>query len=357
MPNLVFALRHRFYFDYLLSNALLVQLEHALAGQPASTFVDWMLRQHVADSFSTCLDFLPWHTRVAKDGVARFSEFFAQETGFDEVLGSYLASLALAVFLRRDVGEGERLVSRLRLDHKADAEILLVKELLPNEVSQLTVAYCSFPQLILEGMDLRSVKLDSCEFKRLRLCDMTISESTFGIDTPQLELTGKVTFSRCCLDVRGEIGVAEDAEVRLFECQLSDGTFLTFRASASVGRNVLLSHCKRMEVTRPEERGPTNGRRFVNKLMVLLRKEGHAQFGVYYFKLRAMTPGTDEQFAAAVDILESAGIVRKVGDMVLVTKSGMGEMYDPRLMGGNGYDSKAEFWNSVVHDLDSIIGT
>ncbi len=99
----------------------------------------------------------------------------------------------------------------------------------------------------------------------------------------------------------------------------------------------------------------STGRRFINKLMALVRKEGHREFAVYEYKLRDRTPGTDIQFARAIQFLEQRGCLAKRGSMVMMAQEGAEHMFQPKLSGAVGYEGQARYWDPLVRGLDEIL--
>ena len=92
-----------------------------------------------------------------------------------------------------------------------------------------------------------------------------------------------------------------------------------------------------------------------NRLMSIVRRDGHNEFGVYIFKLRDRTPGTDSQFDLALDLLKERCVVRQEGPMILMTSDGESAMYHPRLVGQAKYDPNDVYWEPLVTELDKIL--
>jgi hypothetical protein len=357
--DLVFALRHRFYFDYFLADALLGQITQALETRRSGGLVDWCMRHHVTDSFATCLDFLSWDSRVAVDGWRQLRDFLSGTDELDEVLASYLVSLGLAILLRRQGRGVEREVQLAQLAPKPQMEILLMNEFLPKELSHFKITSCTFPKVVLDSLDLANVDVESCDFVSLRIHGKPRAKVTHcrlsDVTCDQLVLDGTVTFSDTSLDIDGEVVVHDGARVDLFDCEMTDSVRSSFERARDGGARVTLQCPRTLAYEAPSIATRTPGRRFVNKLMSLLRKEGHAEFGVYYYKLRDRTPGTGAQFDRALSLLEHHGCLRKSGPIIEMTDVGAAHMYQHRMYGRPDYNAHDDYWGPIVRDLDYIL--
>jgi hypothetical protein len=357
--DLVFALRHRFYFEYFLADALLEQIERALAAGQGSEVVEWCLSHHVGGTFAGCLDFLAWDPRIGQEGAARLRDFFTSDGERDEVLASYLMALSLAVFLRRQVPGRERPIERVQFAPDPKLELLIMKEFLPNEINHLGVALCSFPSTTVDSLDLTDVHVESCDFAGLRICGTPRARITrcslVEVECGLLSLEGTIVFADCELDIEGDILVEEGAHIEIYNCGMTDSVLRAFEEARQMGSEVVIVEPRRIEKAPAQPTRQTPGRRFVNKLMSLLRKEGHSEFGVYLYKLRDRTPGTDEDFDRALNVLKQRGCVETRGPMVFMTPAGEAEMYQPRLLGQAEYDPHDEYWEPLVRELDTIM--
>jgi hypothetical protein len=359
--DLVFALRHRFYFDYFVADALIEQLELALSAKSGEGFVNWCMTHHVSDAFATSLDFLSWDTRVTRSGVERLNSYFAEQ-GVDPVLSSYLCSLALSIFLRHGYSQNERQAGYLQFAKTLDSEILLVKEFLPKELSDFGIVSSSFPTLILDGVDLRNVEIVSSDFQSFQISGnpSKITNCVFSdVDCKELRLSGNVIFTGTVLDIDGAVVILPTTRVEMYNCTVAAALQKQLQSAQSAGTDIRMNNVTVLEV--PSEPSPTRmsrtvGRRFVNKLMTLLRKEGHSDFAVLQDKLRTKTPGTDSQFAEAVRILIDRGCIERSGAMLVMSEVGASHMYRPQFMGRPGYDAHESYWDPIVRELDGVLG-
>ena len=92
----------------------------------------------------------------------------------------------------------------------------------------------------------------------------------------------------------------------------------------------------------------------MNRLMSLLRKEGHSEFGVFLHKLRNKAPGIDQEFSRGLDLLTGKGCVETRGEFVFMTPHSVTNMYQPRLLGRPDYDPHDEYWEPIISDLDRV---
>lgn len=356
--DLVFALRHRFYFDYFLADALLEETQRALGGGLGSDLVNWCLQHHVGGPFDGCLDFLAWDPRIAREGIDRLRDFFRSQAPMDDVLASYLLSLSLAIFLRRRLPEGNRLMELGQFAPRPDLELLLMEEFLPDDLGNFTLSSCSFPLLTI-SISLSDLNVESCDFQAIRIIGRPSAKIARchieDVECAELRIEGNVTFADTHMDFEGSIAVADGARVELYNCRLSEPVFEAFEQARAAGADVKLANVSKIERAAIVDTKLSPGRRFVNKLMSLVRKEGHSEFAVYYYKFRDRTPGEDHQFSAAMDILKRHEIVEERGPMVMMAPVGVPEMYRPQLVGQPGYDSHDPFWEPIVKELDAIL--
>ncbi len=198
--GLVFAFRHRFYFDYFLADALLEQIDAALQTESGAQLINWCITHNIAGAFATCLDFLATSPKVLQEGLPRLTELLSSES--DEVLAGYLLSLGLALFLRRRVAITERTLERLSFDQHPELEILMSHDFLPKQISDLRVISCSFPRLIIDSLDFARVEFDSCDFSQCTLAGaLRITDSKFlNVEAETLVLSGNITFQDSVLD-------------------------------------------------------------------------------------------------------------------------------------------------------------
>lgn len=141
--------------------------------------------------------------------------------------------------------------------------------------------------------------------------------------------------------------IDEGGKVELYRCEVSQELRSALEEYASFGR-ARLSDVKVLETPAMPPVRFTPGQRFINRLMVLLRKEGHKEFGVYECKLRDRTPGSDEQFQAAVEYLSEQGCLCRERPMIIMTDERAAHMYLPKLVFQQGYNSHESYWQPIV---------
>lgn len=356
-PDLVFAFRHRMFFEYFLADALLTQLDLALRTGQAEPFMDWCQIHHVYDRFASCLDFLLWDTRVVREGVDRMLTFMREAGESDDILASYLISLAFALYLRR----GERApVDGISFASFANWELLLVREMLPDSLFGFNIRACSFPRLVIDGIQINDAEVESCDFEALRIvssefcrCRMT------DVECKQLRLGKIVKFYDCTLDLdveEGNLILEAEASLELHNCSVSPSVSNALAEYASAGAKVTLDRISTLQPPPEPFVSLPRGRRFIDKLMKLLRRAGHAEFAVYEYKLRSRTPGTEMQFGKALDCLASHGCIEKRKAMIVMTPEGSQHMYQPKLTASPTYETHEEYWAPIVAMLDNILG-
>jgi hypothetical protein len=355
--DLVFALRHRAYFDYFLSDALVDQLERALSSRNVQYFMEWCRQHHVYDDFGTCLDFLLWDPRVVKDGMDSLFSFLKSAKKEDDVLAGHLVSLALTLFLRRGEHRDGTAIEGMTFAPFADWELLLVREMLPESVSHLIVRSCSFPDFTIDRMSLRYTEIESVDFETLRVVSSHFTQSRLvGIECGRLCFTGTVIFSECSLDIAtGCITIEPGSKVEFYDCEMNESLHQALCKDESVMGGVKQSNTT-VRCQAPGPPGPPDrGYRFITKLMRLLRREGRAEFAVYEYKLRDRTPGTDEQYAAAMSCLVKHGCVEKRRQMVVMTDEGARHMYPVYSEPEVDYEAHKEYWGPIVDELNEIL--
>lgn len=357
--DLVFALRHRFYFDYFLADALLTEIQRAMMTGHGDELMDWCLDHHVGGPFDGCLDFLAWDPRVGREGVERLRQFFKSGQEVDDVLASYLLSLSLAVFLRRRVPGRARAIDFAQFAPARDIEFVLAREFLPEELSDFSVHSCSFPVVTLDSFDVTNVTVESCDFQSLRIIGSPRSRISrchlIDVECELLTFDGTIALSETELDVEGDIVVGEGARVELYNCALGERVERSLEEARAAGADIIIKSPKPLERLPSFVTTQSPGRRFVSRLMSLLRKEGHTEFAVYMYKLRDRTPGTDPQFSEALEVLQRRGVVYVIGPMVLMTPQGAAEMYQPRLFNKPDYDPHDDCWKPIIEELDEVL--
>jgi hypothetical protein len=377
--DLVFATRHRAYFDYLLAEALLEKLAEALASLHAdigADFVWWCLDHHIFEHdertegppFASCLDFILWHrsglVAIAPSVDAFLERVAADPSGvtIDADLGSYLSSLALALLLRfvERTGVSGAIIGR---DFASETEWRLTLE--PNIVPLvIDVAFerCSFPSLDLAHVDMTDVRVLDCDCRYLRLSDATIRHTDLEIALEHFVIDGRVSLDNCRVAIEPRaagtdwLRLAPTAQVTLRNCRLTSPVFSMFeQASRSLPHAVTMVDCVE------EEEGivqgpPTKGQFFVNRLMSLVRKHGHQEYAVFKPKLRGLTPTTSGSFEAAIAVLERHGAVTSGSNMVYITGACEAQMYSGKNREGlRRYSDVSDYWDPIVKELDAVL--
>src|SRR5262249_12086734 len=146
--------RHRAYFDYLLADALLDQFQSVLAaGTPEArdAFIEWCLAHHIFERsdaaeaeppFASCIDFALWHRDSLNAALRLILTYFEGEE-VDDVFGSYVASLGLAVLLRVALRSGQVIVTGRSIAASSAATLELMENVVPA-ISGIAIRNCSF---------------------------------------------------------------------------------------------------------------------------------------------------------------------------------------------------------------------
>ena len=368
--ELVFATRHRAYFDYLLADALLQELADTLSRpgpDAAESFVLWCLEHHIFERFdrdeseppyASCLDFVLWHRESMERALELIDGLFQEPEALDATNASYIASLALAVSLRAGVQAGRTLI--------ADREFLVAKgplEVLPSVVPQISacdVERCSLPMVSLASVPLKDVTMTELDMLQLELADSSWTEVIMDdVEAEALAFRGTVHLSRCRLDLRvplEAISVDPGAELSASECQLSPALHEAIKRASELRPNsVRMNECQVIEEVTETEISP--GRLFLNKLLAVARRHGHNEYGVYDQKLRGVSNATKDNFADVIKVLVKHEIVVAPGAMIYLTDRAAEERYYGRQREGvRTFEDVAEFWSPVVEDLDRVLG-
>src|SRR5439155_16897050 len=113
---------------------------------------------------------------------------------------------------------------------------LLMKDFLPEDVSDLSMQLCSFPNLSIAGLELSDIAAEACDFKRLTVTDCRINQCKFReLECEELHLEGTVIFSGTTLDFECPVTIGLGAHVELNHCSVSDS--LRHQLEASVVRH------------------------------------------------------------------------------------------------------------------------
>jgi len=148
---------------------------------------------------------LAWDPRVADTGVRQLQDAFSQGSNMDDVLSSYVLSLAVAIFLRRRTPGRVRSLEMLQFAPDPDQEILLVNDFLPKAMSEVQLDSCSFPRITLEIPELTDITIQECDFRSLSLAGsprMKLTRCTVrNSEIKELKLSGHLVFEKSELDL------------------------------------------------------------------------------------------------------------------------------------------------------------
>lgn len=371
-PNLpddaVLVPRHRAYFDYLLADALLDQLNSmtSLDADERMSFVFWCLDHHIFEredqsegsAFAGCLDFVLWHRSGLLKATELLDSMFQPGNGVDQELASYVLTLGLALVLRSGA---RREGARVEMRDFAPAttwEIQVIDSIVPS-VAGLTVLRCSFPNLRLVDVSMRDVVIQDSDFAGLSVSDCAWSRVRFqDCVCSELKLDKRVRLTECTLDFDElqVLSMGPSLDLSLERCKLSPAVADRIREHAQLRPDIIrMTECEVLEPREEEAFSP--GRLFVNRLMTLLRRDGHEEFGVFLPKLRGLTRTTGATFPSAVRVLGTHGCTRIVGEILALTEEAAGHMYSGKgLEGQRRYEDVADYWDPVVTELDRLLG-
>lgn len=367
VDDLLFATRHRAYFDYLLADALLAELQTALRepnGSQREAFIDWCLAHHVFESpegteaeppFAGCLDFVLWHRDALDQAINLILEFFRSDE-VDDVLGSYLASLGLAVLLRSGQRSGRAILFDQSFGVSSQAQIHVMENVVPA-ISNLDVQNCSFGDLTMGESMVRDLNVLECDLHRLKIRGANIARADFDQCTVEnLTLAGTIHWSDSMIDLEASaIDIEPTAQVFMDRCEVHPELLKALEDAAHVRPDLLrIEKCKALEPVSISEQF-TKGRLFLNKLMSLSRRHGHEEFGVYSMKLRGRSGATADTYPRALQILQDAGVAT-ANDMVFLTKVGEEHRFAGKERPGlRPYEEVAEYWGPIVRQLDEVL--
>lgn len=368
--DLVFATRHRAYFDYLLSEELLAELQRSLTDggtEARQAFIEWCLAHHIFETqdgaeapFATCLDFALWHRPAVDQSLAALEVMFEPGEQPDDILASYVVSLALAVAMRATArGAGVRIAGKDFAPHDA-FELTLVESIVPA-VARVQVTQCTFPTVLVQGIAVRDSTILDCDFFSLSLTDTSlIGVELDGVKTKSLEIQGAVRLTDCVLDLDEEdefsLVVAPNATLTLTRCKGSAALIEQLEAAARVRPDAISLDC--IVIERLDMTTLSSGRVFINRLMTLLRKHGHNEYAVWEPKLRGLTKATGATFPQALETLRKHGAVVLQGEMICLTGEAEKNLYSGKLREGlRSFEDVAAYWDPIVADLDLILGS
>ena len=375
--TLVFATRHRAYFDYILAEAVLEELIEPLRQGAVGineNFVLWCLDHNIiehgdqgeAPPFASCLDFVLWHHKAVKTATSAAESYLGSVTdsvAFSEELASYVCSLGIALLLRQGQRRGSsELVGFDAASHR-DCTIRVMPDVVPS-VSGLRLETCMFPTLVLHEVDLRDIEIVDSEFRALVVGDCTWHGVQISADADALSFHGRADLKECVLDIRGPAasfaGVewAPALKVTLEKCTLSEALFYRFKEleeQAKVSGGALqLVECKMIEPHSAIRY--SSGRRFVNRLMSLCRKDGHAEYGVFRAKLQGLSHATSSSFGRVLEVLAEHDVIMNANDsMIRLTKLAEAHRFIGKAAPGQrAYEETSGFWDPIVSKLDEV---
>lgn len=363
--DLVFATRHRAYFDYILADALLKELLNALSRAPrggSEEFVDWCLRHHIFEHtgsegppFASCLDFVLWHHTGASRAQQALDSLLATGAVSDPILASYACSLGLALVLRYAMRVGSVQIHGKTFANDWNLEI--ADNIVPV-VANVNMDGCGLPNLLLTSVGVRNVVVQDSAVQGLVIENATwFNVSLERCSVSRLELRGKVRMEDCLIDVEDltveAVVFDQTGEITLRRCRLGGPVWRAVNEQRSLRPNAIhVIDCEEIEAAEPLE-GASRGRRFVDKLMRLLKKDGHERYGVFIYKLRGLTSATGASFPAALRILEERGVIQTKGDMIELCNDAF--KYSGKTQLPPRYEDVANRWDPIVGELDQIL--
>ena len=218
-----------------------------------------------------------------------------------------------------------------------------------------------FPTLVLREVDLRSVTIVGAEFRSLQIGDCSWRDVYISAEGDAMSFHGRVDLEDCVLDIWGDAASFADIEwapttkVTLRRCDLAEELFLRLQEQTQVSGGVLqLLECRVIEMRSIPWH--SDGRRFVNKLMRLARKDGHPEYGVFREKLRGLTHAPAASFAKALGVLARHDIIINANeDMIRLTKSAEAKRFSGiAAPGQRSYEDISDFWDPIVRELDEV---
>lgn len=360
----IFAARHRTYFEYFLARSLVDEIYAALKSGDTtaqSSVITWSEKYHIFDSFSSCLDFLLWDSRIEDEGIMNLRRMFDSDSHVDETTASYYISLALALLMRRTNSSGVSSLSGLSFAPKQSFQLEFLPTWLPS-IRGIEISDTDFPRLAIYDAEISDLKLNNCEFEELNLSGKcTIKEVELNsVLCQKVHLSGTITFQKCILDVKDleASGLIVDSGASVyFDCCDLSTEFLT--AINEKSASVRQQNCR--EIPSGEEESQleslSKGSRFVHKLMSLVRKDRRDTYGVYIYKLRGRT-GVDVDFNRVLDCLKKHNFISMINsEMIVLTDEAERYMFDgKRRPGRPRYEDVEKVWKDVVREIDVMLG-
>lgn len=172
-----------------------------------------------------------------------------------------------------------------------------------------------------------------------------------------LKFDRRVRLTECTLDLDDlqAISIGPSLELSLEKCKLSPAVADRIHEHARLRPDIIrMSDCEVLEAKPEEALSP--GRRFVSRLMTLLRRDGHREFGVFLPKLRGLTQATDVTFGPALEVLKNHGCATISGEILVLTADSATHMFSGKgYEGQRKYEDVAGYWDPIVSELDEVL--
>jgi hypothetical protein len=365
--TLVFATRHRAYFDYLLAQAVLDELISRLEHDRGlnEDFVLWAIEHNIvehsehgdAPPFASCLDFVLWHRSTvdrASEVALRYLANATDDMEFSDELASYIISLGLALILRRGQLRGKIALHNIEVSSGRDTTIRVVSDIVPT-ISHLSIASTSFPSLIIRETNLNDVDFQNVDIRKLEIADSSWRRVRATIDVERILFKGRVELEGCEFDFDGDSDPVIDVEwapttrLTLRNCVLRRSMLEVLSQQAALASStVILKGCTALPELDVVAYSP--GRQFVNRLVSLCRKHGHNEYGVFRFKLRGRSVATADSFSDMLAVLARHNVIANTSDAVIKLTS-EAEKYrfsGKSIPGQRLFEEVEDFWEPVV---------
>lgn len=372
--TLVFATRHRAYFDYLLAQAVLDELILALDQDRGldEDFVLWAIEHNIiehsehgdAPPFASCLDFVLWHRTAvekASEAALRYLSSATDDSDFSDELASYVVSLGLALILRKGQQVGRISLSNLEVSSGRNAAVIrIVSDIVPT-ISGLSISSTSFPALCLNETNLNDVEFRDVDMGTLEIADSSWRRVTADLEVERVRFRGRVDLESCVLTFGSQmpmIDIVWDPSTRLtlWNCTLDRPVleYLTQQAKLAAS-TVILRDCTALPETEDVVYSP--GRQFVNRLVALCRKHRHQEYGVFRFKLLGRSLATSSSFSTILGVLAKHKVIANAGDDIIkLTHEAENQRFSAKSMPGQRpFEEVAGFWTPIIADLDDVI--
>jgi hypothetical protein len=285
---------------------------------------------------------------------------FESGSSIDDTVASYVFSLALAVVLRAGLRTNSMSIEGRDFSSTEDTTVELTESIVPA-IANLAVTDCSFPRLVVRSPSVRELVVTDCDCSDLRISDSTWSNVRLeGLSCQGISFEGVCHFQDCQFileEIRPEsLAVQPLSRLSFRRCLFSTPIWQAItEASRLRPEAIQLVQCA--EQTAAIDLHLSPGRMFVNKLMSLVRKHGHREFGVFAPKLRGRTTATSATFPRIVDTLRSSGAVGEEDQIIYLTAEAEKQMFSGKSRPGmRQYQEVADYWDPIVAKVDSILG-